>query len=214
MTMTKSRKQENGNNQAGYEEAYQNWTNLYQQMANEGMTFFQKSVEATQEMMPNPEQHQEMYQHWNESFLNFMQEAGSDGQIPDPESYKKLYNVWLDTWSKNFEGYMRSPEFVKNSGKNLEAFSDAKSQMGDMLEEYWHNIHLPSTRDMKEVYHKLYIMERKQDEQDRKLDEISATLKEILKETKNLKTAPKPTASASPAKAKVSKKTKTTKKAK
>ncbi len=213
MTATKNkesegRKSTNGKSgPTGYENPYENWTQLYQQMATEGMTFFQKGVEAAQDMMPNPEQHQGMYQHWNDSFVQFMQQAGTEGQAQDPETYKKLYHVWLDTWSQNFESYMRSPEFVKSSGKNLEAFSDAKSQMGEMLEEYWKNIHLPSSRDMREVYHKLYIMERKQDEQDRKLDKLNETMAQILKAVQNTtppatapvvrpKSAPKPSPKA------------------
>ncbi len=178
MTTTTENKQ-NGSRQT--EEAYKNWASLYQQMTEEGMGLFRKSVETAQEMMPTPEAHQEMYRHWNDSFQQFMEKASVEGKAQDPSTYKELYTLWLENWSRQFDAYMRTPEFVENSGKNLEAFSDAKSQMGEWLEEYWHNLHLPSARDMREIYHKLYILERKQDAQDRKLDQINETLSQLLK---------------------------------
>lgn len=180
-------------------ESYQAWSGFYQRMAEEGLTFFQKNMEAAQQMMPGmlgmsgmpgmgtsgmsgmPGMQgfaaPDLYRQWTEAFHEMVNAWETEGGTMNPEIYQKMYRIWLEMCSKSAETFMRTPEFVQASGKNLEAFSDAKARMGEMIEEYWGLLHLPSTHDMRELYHKHYLQERKLDEMDRKLDEILSHLK-------------------------------------
>lgn len=155
----------------GASDAFKSWFDFYRQMSEEGMTAFQKGLEATQKFTPFAPG-QEMYSVWIDSVQDFHKKVGQESLYPypgmDTESYKKMYEAWLEAWSKNLDTYMRTPEFASRSGKDLERFSDFKKQMGNMLEAYWESIHLPSAADMREVYQKLYVLERKFDDMDRR----------------------------------------------
>ncbi len=178
-TETQNGGREDRFSEGAYADAYAAWGDFYQKMAEEGLDLFQRSVETAQDMMPgamNPN----IYQYWSEGFRDFMQYTAREGMPTDPQGFRQFYDMWLESWSKGFEAYMRTPEFVSSSGKNLEAMSDIQLKLGEMMEEYWHAIHLPSSRDMREIYHKIYLTERKQDEQDRKLDDINQKLDKLL----------------------------------
>jgi hypothetical protein len=170
---------------------YHSWMDMYQQWSEEGMTAFQKGIEATQRMMPFTPPGQEMMNLWMDSMQSFStrisQELGQDGSpqqamaaMADPTAYKKMYDVWLDTWSTQLEGYLRSPEFAAKSGRDLEAFSDWKKKLGEVMEAYWESIHLPSSADMREIYHKLYLMDRKLDDMDRRFRTIEKHLAQLV----------------------------------
>jgi hypothetical protein len=64
---------------------------------------------------------------------------------------------------------MSTPEFVARSGQDLEQFSEFREKTGDMMNHYWENLHLASARDLHEVFHKLYTMDRKLDDLDERL---------------------------------------------
>jgi hypothetical protein len=157
-----------------YQDAYESWSQYYQQMATEGMAFFQKGLEATQKFTPFFPQ-PELYQVWTQSYQDFLSHLGHDPSQLGPDKFRELYDIWLETWSRHLEHYMRTPEFAAKSGKDLETFSEFSKQMGRLLEAYWESLHLPSSADMREIYHKLYLIERKLDEMDRRFRHFEAT---------------------------------------
>jgi hypothetical protein len=75
---------------------------------------------------------------------------------------------------------MRTEAFAAKSGKDLEQFADYKKKMGEMLEAYWESLHLPNSSDMREVYHKLYTMDRKLDDLDNRLRSIEKHLEKLV----------------------------------
>lgn len=175
MPATREKSQTNG---AGLHEAFETWAGFYKEMATQGMGMFEKSIEAAHQMHPlYPGS--EVYDQWLDNFKDFteafMRETTENPG--DPEAFRRLYQIWLTACSKNFESYMRTPEFVARSGKNIEEFSELKQKMGEGLEEYWHAIHLPSSRDMREIYQKLTVIDRKMDELDKRFREMEKASK-------------------------------------
>lgn len=160
-------------------DAAQNWFDFYQKMTEESMSAFQRGMEMSQKAAgftapfgPG----QEMFRMWSESMQDFTRRMGGEPFWGDPASFRRAYDAWLESWAVQMETYMRTPEFAAKSGQDLEAMSDMKKRMGKMLEAYWDSIHLPSAADMREVYHKLYLMERKMDDMDRHLRDIKKML--------------------------------------
>ncbi len=148
------------------------WQGFYQKMAEDGMQFFQQSVEMAQKCSPFFPNN-ELMTMWAGNYQDFLQQVQAETTESkgfDPDSYKRLYEAWLNTWTHNLEGYMRTPEFAEKSGKNLETMSEMQKKMGDFMESYWQMMRLPSAQDMREIYHKLYLIERKLDEIDSRLN--------------------------------------------
>lgn len=163
------------------QDAYEAWRDFYQKMTDESMAFYQQGMEMFQKMTPfYPAAQGGVFKEWINNYQAFVDRVREEtgGMMPmDMESYRRMYEAWLDTWTRNLESYMRTPEFVAKSGKDLEAFADVQSKFGEMMEAYWHTMHLPSTEDMKEVYHKLYLIDRKLDDMDRRMSELIAASK-------------------------------------
>jgi Poly(R)-hydroxyalkanoic acid synthase subunit (PHA_synth_III_E) len=155
----------NGKNDPSTEDYYKAWSGFYQQMADESTEFFQKGMTTFQRMVPLYPGN-EIFKQWLENSQDFMNRMTEESlNAPgDVNTYKRMYDLWLETWTRNLEGYMKTPEFAAQSGKDLETFSDLQKKMGEMMEGYWQAIHLPSSQDMREIYHKLYMIERKLDE--------------------------------------------------
>ncbi len=101
---------------------------------------------------------------------------------------------------------MQTPEFAAQSGQHLEHMSQFQEQSAKLLEQYWATLRLPSTHDMKELYHKLYVIERKLDDLDKQLYNIVQSQKTSKPEVKTevssakapAKPAAKPTGKSSP----------------
>jgi hypothetical protein len=133
------------------------------------MDMFRKGMDAAQQMSPffpgNP-----AFELWMQNYKQFTDKAMAETmeRPMEPETFRRIYEAWLTTWSKNLDVYMRTPEFLEQSGRNMEAFSEFRKRMDEMLDEYWKSIRLPSTRDMDEIYQKLYLIDRKLDDMDRR----------------------------------------------
>jgi hypothetical protein len=180
----------------GAESAYQTWYDFYRQMSEEGMNAFQKGIEASQNFSAsapfnahgsNPLAANPIMNVWMESIHQFNEKMGTEktaadslNEFSNPEYYKKMYDAWTQTWGENLETYMKTSEFAEKSGKDLEKFSDLKAQMGKTLEMYWESIHLASSADMKELYHKLYQMDRKLDDLDKRFKNIEKGIETLL----------------------------------
>lgn len=104
---------------------------------------------------------------WMDNYMAFIKQAGQDGMMgfaSDPSgTSKRMYEQWVDLWSKSLDAYFRSPDFAAKSGRDLEALSEWKKWYGQWMESYWASVHLPSTADMRDVYQKLYVLDRKLD---------------------------------------------------
>lgn len=174
MASTDEKKQTHTHNGSSAEGSnpYEGWSEFYQKMANESMDMFQQGMESFQKVNPfHPGG--ELFQQWFDSYRDFMSRVGEEsttGGVPgDMESYKRLYEAWLDSWTRNLESYMRTPEFAARSGRDLETFSDMRKSMNEAMDAYWHAVRLPSAHDMEELFHKLYVIDRKLDELDRRV---------------------------------------------
>ena len=169
---SRARHQETGSEHFGA------WQEFYQRMSEEGMAFFQQGMDAAQSMMPSYPG-KEAFQVWTDSYQDFMNRIGKEGMAApgDPTAYRRMYEIWLETWGQNLETYMRTPEFAAKSGKDLEMMAEAKKRIGEMLEAYWASIHLPSSADMRELYHQLYTIDRKLDDLDHRFHMMEQALK-------------------------------------
>ena len=156
------------------------WMETYQKWTDESLNAFQQSMEQAQKMNPmfnNPE----LVQLWQEQFQSFTDKVRTtDWQHPSsPENFKKMYDTWLESASSQMDTMMRTEAFAAKSGKDLKQFAEYKKKMGEMLEAYWESIHLPNSSDMREVYHKLYTMDRKLDDLDNRLRNIEKHLEKL-----------------------------------
>ncbi len=171
-----------GNNNGGHhtdqENFYDAWRDYYQRMSEDGLAFFQKSVEVAQEFNPYYPGSEAM-KRWMEQYEGVTQKMGegTPSNFMDMDAFKNMYDLWLSTMTDNMQTWMRTPEFVAQNGSDLETFSEMRKRMSDAWEAYWEAIHLPSTRDVREVYRKLYNIERKLDEMDRRFRDGEAAQK-------------------------------------
>ncbi len=174
--MAMDTQKENGTRNEGQNNArdmFETWQGYYQQWADESMEMFNRGMETAQKMspfFPGPE----MARVWMDNYKEFMDRFASEGMgsaSSGADTYRKAYDVWLDYWTKNMEAFIQTPEFAEKSGQHLGMMSDMKQRFGEFMESYWHAMHLPSSHDMREIYHKLYIIERKLDEMDRRFRE-------------------------------------------
>jgi hypothetical protein len=157
------------------------WMETYQKWTDESLNAFQQSMQQAQKMNPmfnNPE----LMKLWQDQFQSFTDKVRTtDWQHPSsPENFKKIYDTWLESASAQMDTMMRTEAFAAKSGKDLEQFADYKKKMGEMLEAYWESLHLPNSSDMREVYHKLYTMDRKLDDLDNRLRSIEKHLEKLV----------------------------------
>jgi hypothetical protein len=146
---------------------YQAWLSMMQQMTRDNMQWFQNSLEMAQ------------------NAYSFNTE--NTGAQMDPKNMSKnLYDTWLKNWTQHLESMMAGAEFSEHSGKTLHAASEAKQQIDQMLRQYWHSLQLANAEDMKEVYLKLYQMERR-------LDDLTDMLQDWMDQQKKSAPAQKPT---------------------
>jgi hypothetical protein len=160
------------------------WMETYQKWTDESLNTFQQSIQQSmaqaQKMNPmfnNPE----LTQLWQEQFQSFTDQVRTtDWQQPSsPEAFKKMYDTWLESASSQMDSMMRTEAFAAKSGQDLKQFAEYKKKMGEMLEAYWESLHLPNSSDMREVYHKLYTMDRKLDDLDNRLRNIEKHLEKL-----------------------------------
>ncbi len=131
------------NSSAQANEQYQAWLGMMQQITRDNLQWFQQSLEMAQKAYP----------------------FASNTENTEPNtSPKSAYDAWLKHWTQHLESMMAGAEFSEHSGKTLHAASEAKQTMDQMLRQYWHSLQLANTEDMKEVYLKLYQMERRLDD--------------------------------------------------
>jgi hypothetical protein len=152
---------------------YKAWMDYIQTVNEESATFFQRSMDMSRSLFPMA--NQDFMRLWMENYQEFvtrMTENPTAFQEDPAGAARKLYDTWVDIWSKNLETYLRSPEFAAKSGRDLEMFSEMRKRWGQFLESYWEGLHLPSSADMRELYQKMYTM-------DRKLDDIDSRLRKL-----------------------------------
>lgn len=197
---------------------YDTWRDWMTQASQEGFSMFQQGLASAQRFAPgmagdfeerlasmpwaasiDADKLTQMSQQWMDSFGRFMAHSSDAIQAnpTDPQAYKKIYEAWLNSCAEQMEQWMQTPEFAAQSGQRLEHMSQFQEQSGKMLEQYWATLHLPSTHDMKELYHKLYVIERKLDDLDKQLYQIVQSQKTSKSEAKT--EAPAVKAPAKPA---------------
>ncbi|MBY0450354.1 MAG: hypothetical protein K2X01_07010 [Cyanobacteria bacterium] len=128
---------------------YQAWLGMMQQMTRDNMQWFQNSLDMAQNLAQGTAQQ------------GYPFNTERTGPQVDPKS---MYDAWLKNWTQHLESMMAGAEFSEHSGKTLHAASEAKQNMDQMLRQYWHSLQLANAEDMKEVYLKLYQMERRLDD--------------------------------------------------
>lgn len=170
------REAQNGRREDSLQDAAQAWGSFYQQMADEGMDFFRKGMEIAQQASPFA-LGGGVYKQWMDNYYAFVNRVMEESSAPmdTKEGYRRFYDAWLDVWTRGMESYMQTPEFAARSGKHMENVSDLTKRTGEIMEAYWHSVHLPSSHDMREIYHKLYLIERKLDEMDRRMRQATET---------------------------------------
>lgn len=182
----------NGNASETSDAMMSQWLAFCRKLSEENMALFKRSVEAAQQMHSMPEgspSATDMMGYWQNSFKDYSQRFSNFNptNLQDPTQIKHAYEQWMLYWSEQFETMMGTKEFALNSGKNLERLTQFQDKMGDVLEEYWHNLHLSTSDDMREVFQKLYTLDKKIDEIDIRFRDLASTLEEMndILKTKN-----------------------------
>lgn len=187
------------------EEMFQPWMEMYKKWTEESMTSFQSAMSQAQKMNPmlgNPE----LYELWQQSYQAFTDKVqttdwrnAANPENYNPENFKKMYETWLENASTQMDSMMRTEAFAAKSGKDLEQFAEYKKKLGELFEGYWETLHLPNAADMREVYHKLYTMDRKLDDLDTRLRNIEKHLEKLAGTKPSEPAAAKASASKAPA---------------
>jgi len=96
-----------------------------------------------------------------------------EGEI-SPGKYKEFYNIWMETYSETFKEFSKSDHFVSDLGKLNSYLIDFQQYNREMLEEnYLKPMNLPTKKEIDEINKELYSLKK--------------TVKELVREIKELK---------------------------
>lgn len=91
-----------------------------------------------------------------------------------PGKYKEFYNIWIETYSETFKEFSKSDHFVSDLGKLNSHLIDFQQYNREMLEEnYLKPLNLPTKKEIDEINKELYSLKK--------------TVKELVREIKELK---------------------------
>jgi len=88
--------------------------------------------------------------------------------------YKEFYNIWIETYSETFKEFSKSDHFVSDLGKMNSYLIDFQQYNREMREEnYLRPMNLPTKKEIDEINKELYTLKK--------------TVKELVREIKELK---------------------------
>lgn len=96
-----------------------------------------------------------------------------DGEI-GPGNYKEFYNIWMEMYSEAFKEYSKSDHFASDLGKLNSCLIDFQQNNREMIEEnFLKPMNLPTKKEIDEINKELYSLKK--------------TVKELVREIKELK---------------------------
>lgn len=95
------------------------------------------------------------------------------GEI-SPDKYKEFYRIWIETYSEAFKEYSKSDHFASDLGKLNSCLIDFQQNNREMIEEnFLKPMNLPTKKEIDEINKELYSLKK--------------TVKELVREIKQLK---------------------------
>ncbi len=149
------------------------WMDYYKTVMEQGLEVMHRGTEMafqTPTGMPG----------WDsfETWMDAYQSRLNPSEKLDNQTLRNMYDAWVHAWAESMERWMSTPEFVAKSGQDLEHFSEFQEKTGTMMNQYWETLHLASARDLHEVFHKLYLMDRKLDDMDKRLRQMMTLMEQ------------------------------------
>jgi hypothetical protein len=96
-----------------------------------------------------------------------------EGEI-SPGKYKKIYKIWMETYSEAFKEFSKSDHFAFDLGKLNSSLIDFQQNNREMIEEnFLKPMNLPTKKEIDEINKELYSLKK--------------TVKELVREIKELK---------------------------
>ena len=96
-----------------------------------------------------------------------------EGEI-GPGNYKEFYKIWMETYSEAFKEYSKSEHFAYDLGKLNSCLIDFQQNNREMVEEnFLKPMNLPTKKEIDEINKELYSLKK--------------TVKELVREIKELK---------------------------
>lgn len=91
-----------------------------------------------------------------------------------PGNYKEFYNIWMETYSEAFKEYSKSEHFASDLGKLNSCLIDFQQNNREMIEEnFLKPMNFPTKKEIDEINKELYSLKK--------------TVKELVREIKELK---------------------------
>jgi len=74
---------------------------------------------------------------------------------------KDLFPLWIDALERRYMDLYRSEEFMTSLGKTLNAVTSVTKAREDLMEDILKSLHVPTPRDMDELYREIYLLRKR-----------------------------------------------------
>lgn len=96
-----------------------------------------------------------------------------------PKTYKELYRLWWQTNEDAFFELFKTDSFARILGKTVDAGVAFKKHLDELLLEYISQLPVPTNRDMDSVYKTIHELKATIKKQEKKIEALSAIVKQV-----------------------------------
>ena len=96
------------------------------------------------------------------------QEMSKDGNLS--ENYKDYYNMWIKILEGHYMTLFKSPDYTRALNKALSSAEDFIIARKELLTDALKTLHVPTEKDIDELYKELYLLKKKVKALEKKLD--------------------------------------------
>jgi class III poly(R)-hydroxyalkanoic acid synthase PhaE subunit len=101
-----------------------------------------------------------------------MEKKGKEGQLSG--EFKNYYNMWIKILEGHYMTLMKSPEYGQVLGKFITALGNFNTAKQAILQDMLSSLPIPTNKEMDELYKELYLLKKKVNEHDRKLEQTTS----------------------------------------
>ena len=96
------------------------------------------------------------------------QELSKEGDLS--ENFKDHYNMWIKILEGHYMTLFQSPEYTRTLSKALNSAEDFILARQELLNDALKTLHIPTEKDMDELYKELYLLKKKVKKLEKKVD--------------------------------------------
>ena len=96
------------------------------------------------------------------------QELSTEGNLP--ENFKDYYNMWIKILEGHYMTLFKSPDYTRALSKAINSAEDFILARQELLADALKTLHIPTEKDMDELYKELYLLKKKVKELGKKVD--------------------------------------------